>query len=647
MRNFLLLLFITISYFSFSQDQALIDSLTKQIELAESDTLKVDLWNQISAHYIYTSTAKGLEPALKAESISNEINYETGKINALIRLGVCYFRLSKYDSSTIYYQKGLKIAEQENDSVYILKYKRNIALNQSRKGNYDEALNCFLDILKINEVRNENANASVLLEIATIYYHLKDFESAYIRAKEAFDLASVYNLLRIKANALNSMGVFLNELDRLKESEECYVESYKLKKQLDDKVGQANTLINIASMHTRRNDYKKANVFLDTVLLLAKATGSQQVLASALTNQGSNFHHLKQYEKAIETTIAALDIFIELGSLKQELSTIGNIANTYYLLNDYKNAVKYYRKARILNDSVFNLNMLEKVAEMRTQFDTEKKEEENLRLLKENELQALKIQVKAKEKKNSIIVISSISASLILLILMLFFRFRNQKKHELTQKIAEQKELNLIEVIEAEEKERIRFARDLHDGLGQLLSTARINIAALEENIDTEDKSLLDNSMSLIDQSVNEVRNISHNIMPVSLMRYGLKSALEDMFKRINDTGEIKINSKINGLDDRFSEINEINIYRLVQEIINNILKHANATFINISIEKVKKSLNLFIINDGKQLDISMINKGKGIGWNNIYARVNIMNGIILIEPNIESGTELNIQLSI
>jgi two-component system, NarL family, sensor kinase len=291
--------------------------------------------------------------------------------------------------------------------------------------------------------------------------------------------------------------------------------------------------------------------------------------------------------------------------------------------------------------------MLEKVAEMRTQFDTEKKEEENLRLLKENELQALKIQVKAKEKKNSIIVISSISASLILLILMLFFRFRNQKKHELTQKIAEQKELNLIEVIEAEEKERIRFARDLHDGLGQLLSTARINIAALEENIDTEDKSLLDNSMSLIDQSVNEVRNISHNIMPVSLMRYGLKSALEDMFKRINDTGEIKINSKINGLDDRFSEINEINIYRLVQEIINNILKHANATFINISIEKVKKSLNLFIINDGKQLDISMINKGKGIGWNNIYARVNIMNGIILIEPNIESGTELNIQLSI
>lgn len=646
--RYLIICFLVISFYkaTFSQNEAFVDSLKFQIQNTQSDTLKADLWNQISAHYLFTNTVGAQEPALKAKYLSERINYTKGQMDAINRLGIMFYRLSDFDSSIVYLKEGLSIATHIFDSSYILKFRGNIALNYASLSKYEDALKEFLTIISIYEITNPKEVPRNLLEAANIYYHLNEFDLAYKTANEAQILANTYDDLRTSANALNSMGVFLDELKRFDESTDCYQKSYEQKKILGDKVGQANTLINLSTTYSNQNQIEKANSVLDKVILLANETGSKQILGNAYVNLGANYAKLKQYSKSIEAATLAYDIFIEMGAVKHALAAANIVASNNYAISDYKNATKYYRIVKELNDSVFSLKMAENIVEMQTRFETEKKEEENKRLLKENELQALKIQIKAKEKRNSIIIISSISVFLMLLFLMFFFRFRFIKKHELATKIAEQKALNLIEVIEAEENERVRFARDLHDGLGQILSTARINMAALEDSVEKDDIHILNNSINLIDQSVSEVRNISHNIMPVSLMRYGLKSALEDMTNRIKASGKINIETSIEGLTERLIESVEINMYRLVQEIINNVLKHAEASFIKLRISQLNNTINIYIENDGKQFDISTIKTGKGIGWNNIYARINMMKGSLELESN-NSITKLTVLLFI
>jgi signal transduction histidine kinase len=350
---------------------------------------------------------------------------------------------------------------------------------------------------------------------------------------------------------------------------------------------------------------------------------------------------LNKHHDAIDNKLKAYKLFDEINALKEQIDCALNLGSTYKDVNDLPNAIKYYREAFYLKDTLFNTEMTANIAQMRTKFETEKKEQENIRLQKENEIQALKITLEKNRKRNIIIAFGFA----VLAFVFLFMRYKLIKKAEIERKLSEEKHLRLIEVIAAEEKERTRVARELHDGLGQILSTARINLAGLEETIKPDDKFLLDNSLKLIDQSVAEVRSFSHNLMPVSLMRYGLKAAIEEIARRINDSGKIRVEHNLQNLESRLPESVEHAVYRLIQEIVNNILKHSGASFIIIDAMLLSNNqMTLRFENDGKTLDTSMLSETTGMGWKNIYTRVNMLNGEIAIQPRAESGTIIQIQ---
>jgi signal transduction histidine kinase len=200
-------------------------------------------------------------------------------------------------------------------------------------------------------------------------------------------------------------------------------------------------------------------------------------------------------------------------------------------------------------------------------------------------------------------------------------------------------------VLEAGENERIRIARELHDGLGQILSTAKLQLYSLEEQLDSESKANLQNTLSIIDEAVVEVRTISHNMMPAVLMRLGLVPALHEMARKINMAKKVKIDLGVDDFNNHLSKDAEIAIYRIVQEILNNALKHSNASRIDIRLKRRNNDVLLSIGDNGIGMDASKVEKSSGIGWLSINARVSMLNGSISINSMNGTGTVVNVKL--
>ncbi len=241
-----------------------------------------------------------------------------------------------------------------------------------------------------------------------------------------------------------------------------------------------------------------------------------------------------------------------------------------------------------------------------------------------------------------------ITGSILFFIIIIFItiRYFTAKKYKLElREVQIEQSSRLKAIIETEEKERKRIARELHDGLGQMLSTARLTVSGLEESENEEDKSRIRKSLKIIDAACEEVRHISHNMMPGALIQMGLIPALDDLVETINASGQLEVDFNTN-IKEPIGESVEIAIYRIVQEVCNNIIKHAKAKNIGITIFKNIQIIDIEIKDNGIGFSTELIDKSMGIGWKNIYSRISSLNGTIKVDSVINKGTTIKIQIT-
>jgi signal transduction histidine kinase len=202
---------------------------------------------------------------------------------------------------------------------------------------------------------------------------------------------------------------------------------------------------------------------------------------------------------------------------------------------------------------------------------------------------------------------------------------RFKKKQQILQKEKELsiKEAYLHAALESQETERKRFAQDLHDGFGQLISALQLNILQIRNKTNLEEKLItVERSELILKEMHSEIRNIAFNLMPATLIRSGLKEAISEFAHRIHTSGAVKVETYTHGLEERLSEMQEISLYRVIQEWVNNILKYAEATSITIQLVRHEDEVSIMIEDDGKGFDPAILEKGKGNGWRNIQSRL-------------------------
>jgi len=225
--------------------------------------------------------------------------------------------------------------------------------------------------------------------------------------------------------------------------------------------------------------------------------------------------------------------------------------------------------------------------------------------------------------------------------------FKYMKRVEESRRLTEKMFLNTI--IQTEEKERKRFAKDLHDGLGPLLSSVKMSVSSLAQmKQDEASREIIENTELVINEAIKSIKEISDNLSPHVLSNFGLVRALSNFINKINIAKTLRINLITNLKDERFDANVEVVLYRVICELINNTIKHAQAKKINISLSQEGEYIQILYKDDGKGFDVSEIVEhqgSSGMGFSNIYSRINSLKGEINIESENKKGTQVTIKV--
>ncbi|MGQ8335037.1 sensor histidine kinase [Sunxiuqinia sp. A32] len=241
-----------------------------------------------------------------------------------------------------------------------------------------------------------------------------------------------------------------------------------------------------------------------------------------------------------------------------------------------------------------------------------------------------------------------ISLSFAIGVFMIQRIFKYMKRVEDSRRLTEKMFLNAI--IQAEEKERKRFAKDLHDGLGPLLSTVKMSVSALAQiEHDKNSKEIVTNTEMVINEAIKSLKEISDNLSPHVLNNFGLIRALRNFTNKINTTKAIHISLDSNLGNDRFNQNIEVVLYRVVCELINNTIKHSGAKQIQISLNQLEDKLRISYHDDGKGFDKKILMEqpsSGGMGFSNIFSRINSLKGDIQVETEQGKGTMVYIKVN-
>lgn len=600
-------------------------------------TYFMDIQNNDSALFFFD---KGI-------AITNNTKYIL--INAKLekRKGAVYYYSGLTDSALFYFKKSLSKYETIKDSAEIIKMLNNIGSIYFRKGDSEGAVLYFLKCLRFDERKKDTVNIAIdFNNLGSVFLQKRDFKSSEEYLLKAFNI-------RLKLNDSAMLATTRMNLARLycdkKDFKSSLAQSFETLKLLDknkDPYNYAAAINNMGLCYFESGDEENALKYYTESLEIKKQTGDKSGLASTLGNIGTIYYNKKNFAKAIEYYAESEKIAAESGNLEFQVNALYNLHNCYLYTNNAPKALEFIEKYKLLNDSLYNTTSSGQIAEMQTKYETEKKEKENIELKQKAELQSLQRGFEDQKRKNQLV----ISLALLVFVSVITFLIYNRKKQRqkalhLAQ-LADAEKLRFKEVIDAEENERSRIARELHDGLGQLLSAARLNVAALEDAVPKEDKPDLDRSLKIIDEACSEVRNISHNMMPSALIRLGLMPAIREVVLNVNAARGLRIDFSTN-VETSLGRSLDITIYRIVQEILNNMIRHSKADLINLSITKNESDLEIMIRDNGIGFDTDKIKESKGMGWKNIFSRISMLDGTIKLESELQKGTLVYINLKL
>ncbi|MGY4385364.1 two-component system NarL family sensor kinase [Pedobacter sp. UYP24] len=578
-----------------------------------------------------------LNKALKGLEIADRIQNKTLQGNLSNIVGIMYGYQAKYTEGLVYLNKALNISNQTNDKFLASKAYNNMGLNYMQQGNQLKAIEAGLNAVKIEEeIKDLIGLAGTYANISNSYYNLKIPVKALIYADSALKYFKLNNSETGIANIYNTKGIIYADQQQFTNALKYYSLSLAIKRKINDATGQANALTNIGSLYTDLKQYDKAKITLAAAAKLFKAENDPKGLAEVAGNMGL-LKTAQNDTSALTYLKNTLNYAKKNTTIEQQRELALDISKNYELHSDYKNSLKYYQIYTGLKDSTINLDVIKHIENLQAQYQNEKKQHQIVLLNKQSVIQKLQVS----KKNTTISVIGVIFIMFLIFSYLAYSRYRIKQNGHLQAAVIQQQDIASKRIIEAEEAERKRIAADLHDGVGQLFSTVKMNLETLIDRFitPTPDATLLaEKTMAMVDESCTEVRSIAHQMMPNALIKSGLVSAVRDFINMI-PSDKLKISVDTKGINARLETSVETVLYRVIQESVNNVIKHANATTLDIILLCDTKEITVTIEDNGKGFDTSNQGKFKGIGLNNMTSRVEYLKGAVEVSSSPGKGT--------
>ena len=626
----------------------------------KEDSLRIELLLQLSKNYDNVDTGKARSYYREADAIAVKSGNEVllGFTNEIA--GVLHTRYD-HKKALQYYNTALNLLTRHPQSLRVKRsissLNNNLGVIHYMNGDLEGALRYFMGAVKFYE-ENDPKNVNLGFgygNISTTYADLKKIDNAVIYSKKAIDFAEKANNKNLLMSASISHGSNLLKLKKYEESMPYLQRAKLIAEELKNKYNQYLFYYNIADYHYHIPDYKKALENYQKALLHAREMDSPHEIGFMIHAVGTCYIYLGNYSAARENLAKAEKLMRDKELKDLEHSFYESKSLLSERTGDYKSALQYKNRFVELRDSAYAADNIKRIEFLDAQYQAEKKEKEIMGLQNEKQIQALTI--RQKSTLNYILI-----ASVVVLLGVGFLLYRNFRHRQLLakqrdelqqQQIRElEKDKQLIAVdslLKGQEEERSRLAKDLHDGLGGLLSGVKYSLSNMKENliVTPDNMAVFERSLDMIDTSIKELRRVAHNMMPEMLTKFGLDEAFKDYCNTVNATNLIAVKYQALGMENRLDKANEIIVYRIVQELLNNILKHAEASEVFVQLIRESDRLNIVVEDNGKGFDTALLENSKGAGWVNIRSRVEYLKGQLDVHSEQGKGTLVNIELNV
>jgi two-component system, NarL family, sensor kinase len=484
----------------------------------------------------------------------------------------------------------------------------------------------FEGLRLLNKYPGKEMEYKLRTNIAWAYLELKQYRNCIDHGLKNIRLMQGTEYGWIALYTYNNVAVSYGELGLLDSAKYFIDKGIREAEKSNDYQALANGYFILGTIYSNAGKFDLAVTQYEKARPYREKVGNPLFIVSDLYTLSKLYFNIRQYKKGIAAGQEALRLAEQYNLKLKYEETYHFLAQNYEGLNDFKNASKYYRLWAVAKDTVYTHANAEAIAEMVTRFESEKKEQQLA--LQRAELAEQRVHIKL-----TYVIIAALTLTLALIVIIfLLMRGRLRQKRETVLR-----EAQIQATIQSQETERRRFAQDLHDGMGQLISALRLAIHTIHRHSTLEDKvSIVDKAEKLLNDMHIEIRSIAFNLMPQTLVQNGIVPALKEMSIRINDSEKITMRISSFEMPERLNELQEISLYRIIQEWVNNVMKYAGATIIEIQMVGYEEEINAIVEDNGKGFDVGVLENAAGNGWKNIKSRINLIKGIIHIDsrPN-------------
>lgn len=642
----------------------------KTLQGSTPSTNHIPYYNSLGNYYLYLN--KKYDSALIQFRIIKQLIDSTDLKNYSKnnnKMGRVFGRIDQYDSAIFYYQKTIQTLQPLDSSkltnnleIILASAYNNLGSIHLNTGNYNKSISNYYSALRILEKTNRPlAVASVLTNLGNIYLYQNKYNKALLEYKKALNILDQHPKKRSskRASVLTNMGLCYKENGQLDTALSYYEKALIIREQIGPKRSISGLYDNIGNLLKAKGEFKSALSYYEKALRLRQKSTAKRDLAASYGNLGLLYVKTNENKKAIRYLNKAIEIAQEKHFVEVTIKCKQGLSQAYSNLGNYKEALRYNIEYHELNDSIHSVELEEKLNSYKQKYESEKKDRLIERLEKDKKLaEAMDKEQKAINEKQRLFV-NGLSGIAILLLIILFilqryFKMKREADRKLFEKIEQlnqQKTLELMKelemssfksFIEGQEKERSRIASDLHDRLGSLLSTVRLHFDSLDEALENnpEAKQSFEFALKLLDNSIQEVRAVSHNLSKGVLTQFGLIAAVENMRDAINATGKIKMEVLSSEVNIRLNPDIEINLFRIIQELITNVIRHAQTKEVFVQFNGSENHLVTIIEDHGVGFDKTKM-KSNGMGLSNLKTRIESIGGSFEIDSKIGQGTTI------
>ncbi len=650
-----LVLPLLLTFEGFGQKYMDMDSLKSELGSAGEDSTKVQLYISLGQQYEGNQPDSAIFLYEQALNLSKRLNYTRGIISYYTNITFVYNMLGKLDTSLFLNLQSVDIAREFGDQERLGTCLNNVATSYLSQEKYDSAIVYYLRSVEIFEGLGLTKKQSVIYSnIVAVYNDIQDYQKALLYTEKAIHFARQSDDTWQILLALNNGSLPLTNTGRYQDAIDLLNEGITICRDLDDEYTLNSMLSNLGDIYLKQNRIDEVFKIFEEGYTIAKKLEDSKGLCTHARGLAYYFLNKRNFNRAMFFANEALENAKKYNYQKQQQISYLLISDIYLAEGN----LTAYNTFRYKNDSIQDV-----IANDKLQKNLQRLEEQYKAKLRDQQIEELKNEKTVQQlqyRTNQLILFSIVGFLLTFSILTLLLLRSARQKRQLLEKekvirkarIAElEKEKQLLAseaILKGQEEERHRLAKDLHDGLGGMLSGIKFSFSTMKENLimTPENQRAFERSMDMLDSSIREMRRVAHNLMPESLIKFGLSASINDICKDITASGALKVNFQPIDLDKLLVDQPVlIIIYRIVQELLNNVMKHAGARNVLVQLIYRDGKLSLTVEDDGKGFDTTSINLSEGIGLSNIKSRIDYLGGTWDIQSDIGKGTTVTIDL--